>query len=78
MQRWRTAGWHVHQLPAETEITERRLAEMPMRRLLRVVKVSVAIFGVILVPKSHTSAHVIQCPIVFANSYCLLSITVTP
>ena len=49
-----------------------------MRRLLRVVKVSVAIFGVILAPKSHTSSHVIQCPIVFANSYCLLSITVTP
>ena len=66
------------QLRAETEIAERRLAEMPMRRLLRGVNVSMAIVEVIIVPKSCTSAQVIRCPIAFSNSYCRLSITVTP
>ena len=47
-QRWRTAAWELRKLRAETEIAERQLAEMPMRRLLDIVKVSVTIVGVIL------------------------------
>ena len=33
------AAWEFRKLRAETEIAERQLAEMPMRRLLDVVKV---------------------------------------
>ena len=42
------AAWELRKLRAETEIAERQLAEMPMRRLLDVAKVSVAIVGVII------------------------------
>ena len=42
------AAWELRKLQAETEIAERQLAEMPMRRLFDIVKVSVAIVGVII------------------------------
>ena len=42
------AAWELRKPQAETEIAERQLAEMPMRRLIDVVKVSVAIVGVII------------------------------
>ena len=42
------ATWELRKLRAETEIAERQLAEMSMRRLLDIVKVSVTIVGVII------------------------------
>ena len=42
------AAWELRKLRAETEIAERQLAEMSMRRLLDIVKVSVTIVGVII------------------------------
>ena len=38
----------MRELQADTEIAERQLAEMPMRRLLDVVKLSVAIVEIII------------------------------
>ena len=42
------AAWELRKLRAETEIAERQLAEMPMRRLFDIVRMSVAIVGVII------------------------------
>ena len=42
------ASWVFRKLRAEAEIAERQLAEMPMRRVLEVAKVSVAIVGVVI------------------------------
>ena len=42
------AAWEMRELQADTEIAERQLAEMPMRRLLDVVKLSVAIVEIII------------------------------
>ena len=42
------AAWGLRKLRAETEIAERQLAEMPMRRLLDIMRMSVAIVGVII------------------------------
>ena len=42
------AAWELRKLQAETEIAERQLAEMPMRRLFDIVRIIVAIVGFII------------------------------